>query len=45
MEGFKDILGLLGIQSAIDVAQIHIQEPIVQAFAEQYYSYKSKAYM
>jgi hypothetical protein len=45
MEGFKDILGLPRIQGAIDVVQIHIQEPIVQTSVEEYYSYKSKAYM
>jgi hypothetical protein len=44
MEGFKDLSGLLGIQAAIDVAQIHIQKPRVQASIEKYYSYKSKAY-
>jgi hypothetical protein len=44
MEGFKDLLGLLGIQGAIDVAQIHIRKPRVQAYVEEYYSYKSKAY-
>jgi predicted CoA-binding protein len=44
MEGFKDLSRLLKIQGAIDVVQIHIQKPRVQASIEEYYSYKSKAY-
>jgi hypothetical protein len=38
MEGFTDLSGFLGIQGAIDVAQIHIQKPRVQASVEEYYS-------
>jgi hypothetical protein len=44
MDGFKELLGLLGIQGAIDVAQIHIQESKVQASTTKYYSFNSKAY-
>jgi hypothetical protein len=35
---------LLGIQGAIDVAQIHIQKLKVLGFVTNYYSLKSKAY-
>jgi hypothetical protein len=39
MEGFKEMLGLLAIQGAIDVVEIHIKKPKLQAFAN-YYFYK-----
>jgi hypothetical protein len=44
MDGFKELLGLLSIQGAIDVAQIHMQESKVQASTTKYYSFNSKAY-
>jgi len=44
MEGFKEMLGLLAIQGAIDVVEIHIEKPKLQAFVDCY-SYKSKAYI
>jgi hypothetical protein len=44
MDGFKELLSLLGIQGAIDVAQIRIQESKVQAFTTKYYSFNLKAY-
>jgi hypothetical protein len=44
MDGFKELLSLLSIQGAIDVAQIHMQESKVQAFTTKYYSFNSKAY-
>jgi hypothetical protein len=43
MEGFKEMLGLLVIQRAIDVAEIHIEKPKLKAFTD-YYFYKSKVY-
>jgi hypothetical protein len=44
MNEFKKLLGLLGIQGAIDVIQIHIQKPKVAICVGDYYSLKSKAY-
>jgi uncharacterized 2Fe-2S/4Fe-4S cluster protein (DUF4445 family) len=42
MEGFRKILGLLAIQGAIDVVQIQIEKPKLQAFVIDYYFCKSK---
>jgi hypothetical protein len=44
MEGFKKMLGLPCIQGAIDVVQIHIRKPKFQAYATNYYYFKSKSY-
>jgi hypothetical protein len=44
MKGFKKMLGLPCIQVAIDVVQIHIHKPKLQAYATNYYSIKSKLY-
>lgn len=41
---FKQLLSLLGIQGAVDVAQIHIQKLKVLSFVADYHSFKSKAY-
>jgi hypothetical protein len=44
MDGFKELLSLLNIQGAIDVAQIHMQKSKVETFTTKYYSFNSKAY-
>jgi hypothetical protein len=38
MQGFKKMIGLPCIQGAIDVVQIHIHKPKLQAYATNYYS-------
>jgi hypothetical protein len=42
IEGFKKMLGLPNIQGTIDVVQIHIHKPKLQAYATNYYTFKSK---
>jgi hypothetical protein len=44
MDKFKELLGLLGIEGAIDVVQIHIKKLKVVIFVGGYYSFKSKKY-
>lgn len=44
MDKFKKLLGLLGIQGAIDAIQIHIQKPKVAICVGDYYSLKLKEY-
>ncbi len=40
IEGFKDLLGLLEIQGAIDATQIDIQKPKFDVLIAYYYSFK-----